>query len=84
MHCRILTVYTAEYCLYIFLFLGSEGGPCHSGTPPYASAHGHIWTSPHLLLTQTPNFAQLDLLYTSHTNISMTELYKPFIVMHVI
>jgi len=30
-HCRILTVYTAEYCLYIFLFLGFEGG---HGTAP--------------------------------------------------
>jgi len=28
-----ILVCTAEYCLYIFLFLGSEGGPCHSGTP---------------------------------------------------
>jgi len=31
-HCRKLTVYTAEYCLYIFLFLGSEGG--HGTVPP--------------------------------------------------
>jgi len=32
-----LSYATAEYCLYIFLFLGSEGGPWHSGPPPYAS-----------------------------------------------
>jgi len=29
--CQVL-----EYCLYIFLFLGSEGGPWHSSPPPYA------------------------------------------------
>ena len=32
-HCRILAVYTAEYCLYIFLFSGSEGGG-HGTVPP--------------------------------------------------
>jgi len=30
-----LSCATAEYCLYIFLFLGSERGPWHSGPPPY-------------------------------------------------
>jgi len=34
-------------------------------------------------LTHKP-FAQLDLLLTSHTNMSMTELYKSLIVMHVL
>jgi len=33
-----LSYNTAEYCLCIFLFLGSEGGPLHSAPPPYASA----------------------------------------------
>ena len=33
-----ILVYTAEYCLYIFLFLGSEGGHDTAAPPPYASA----------------------------------------------
>jgi len=36
-HCRILTVYTAEYCMYIFLVLGSEEGHGTVAPPPYAS-----------------------------------------------
>jgi len=32
-----LSYATAEYCLYIFLFLESEGGAWHSGPPPHAS-----------------------------------------------
>jgi len=33
-----ILVYTAEYCIYIFLFLGPEGGAWHSTPPPYVSA----------------------------------------------
>ena len=34
---------------------------------------GHTRTSPHLFLTHTHTFAQLDLLQISHTNLIMTE-----------
>ena len=38
----------------------------------------------HLFLTHTHTFAQLNLLQISHANMTMTELCKAFIVMHVI
>ena len=37
-----LSYATAEYCLYIFLFLGSEGGGMAQCPPPYASADNAI------------------------------------------
>ena len=42
------------------------------------------WTSPHVFLTHTRTFAQQDLLSISHTNMTLTEFYKAFVVMHVI
>ena len=38
-----ILLYTAEYCFYIFLFLGSEGRAMPQWPPPpYASGHKHI------------------------------------------
>ena len=54
---------------------------CYRKEPHHT--HGHTWTPPYLFLIHTHTFAQLDLLQISHTNMIMTEIYKPLIVMHV-
>jgi len=55
---------------------------CYCKNPHHTQ--GHASTPPHPFLTHTHTFAQLHLLQISHTSVTTTELYKPFIVMHVI